>query len=81
MKMHRYNKSATIIKKFMKGNKIAKGYESVYIKLRLENNFDYFDEIRHKIETDLQIKLVYHWKKYQKMKIRRKKIENDKKLL
>jgi len=33
----------------MRGYKISKQYEDVYIKLRMKNNFDYFDHLKSKI--------------------------------
>jgi hypothetical protein len=33
----------------MRGYKISKKYEDVYIKLRMTNNFDYFDHLKSKI--------------------------------
>jgi len=27
-------------------------------------NFDFFDQMKEKIQTDAQVKIAYHWRKY-----------------
>ena len=56
----------------MRGYKISKKYEDVYIKLRMTNNFDYFDHLKSKIFQDSQVKIAYYWKKYLKKKMKKK---------
>lgn len=53
------------IQKYLKGyvvwNKIGR-------KNRLNSTLKYFENLRNKEETDTQIKLAYHFRKYQKKK-------------
>lgn len=37
---------------------------------RLQENFDYFDNVRKQLLDTLAIKVIYHWRKYKKVKAR-----------
>jgi len=60
---HSKIKSSNIIKKLLKGFTVAKKYEHVYVKMRLDDNLAYFENFKGNLEENAQIKIAYHWKK------------------
>ena len=69
-----------MLQKYLKGYKVAKQFNEVYIKLRLNNNFDYFDMLKSKICADAQIKIAYYVRKYLKKINKRKVVKVNPKL-
>ena len=47
----------------MRGYLVAKEFEKTLIKARMTDHFDYFAEVRQKIEVDAQILIAYHMRK------------------
>lgn len=44
--------SSSLVQKYLKGLKIAKVYEHVYVKIRLDDNLAFFDKMGDKRKTD-----------------------------
>lgn len=65
---HKVYQASSMVQKYLRGYKVAKQYEEFYVKLRLGNNFDYFDIMKSKIHLDAQIKIAYYWRKHKKNK-------------
>ena len=62
----------------LKGFSVAKKYEHVYVKMRLDDNLAFFESQRGDLEVSAQILIAYHWRK-KLMNIRRKRLEELKK--
>ena len=77
---HKQYSATQMLQKYLKGYKVAKQFNDVYIKMRLNNNFDYFDMLKSKICADAQIKIAYYVRKYLKKLIKKKVIKNNSKL-
>ena len=66
-------KSSNIIKKLLKGFKVAKKFEHVYVKMRLTDNLAHFDDQKGYLKINAQILIAYHWRK-KLADIRRKRL-------
>lgn len=57
---------------------IARKYEHVYVKMRIDNNHEFFQECKLKLHTDAQIYIAYRLRKRWKKKNKKKKLQQDK---
>lgn len=56
-------KSTINIQKLLKGFRISKKFEHVYVKMRLTDNMTFFDNFKGNLQEDAQVKIAYHWRK------------------
>ena len=69
---HGANSACVKIQKFLKGFLVSRTFEAVKIHLRLNKNFDYFDELREHLTTSAQILIACHWRRLKRRWILRK---------
>lgn len=70
---HGANSACVKIQKFMKGYLVSRKFEPVKINLRLNKNFDFFDEMKEHLRESAQVTIAYYWRKFKKTKRLRKK--------
>ena len=69
---HKKSKATTNVQKFLKGYKVAKKYEEVYIHLRLTKNLEYFEDVKKQRTDDAQITIRYFYTRWKREKQRKK---------
>ena len=75
---HKKSKATTNVQKFLKGYKVAKKYEEVYIHLRLTKNLEYFEDVKKQRTDDAQITIRYFYTRWKREKLRKKAAQNAK---
>ena len=60
---HRVNKSSVKIQSLLKGLLVAKKYEHVYVKMRLTDNLELFDQQKGNRQENAQILIAYHMRR------------------
>ncbi len=72
------NKASFSIQKYLKGLIIAKQYEEFYVKMRLDDNLDYFQGMKDKIYDDAQKLIAKYWRlKLERLRAKRKGEKRD----
>ena len=71
VKNQKKNKKSSMIQKYLKGFITAKVYEPVYVKMRMTDHFEFFDNKKDKMERDAATK-IHRWWRVMRLKLKKK---------